>query len=115
MATISPALFVINPVPDTFTGCTVHICWSEPVRDAYAFTSTAMASDTQAGLIDNQPAFVLTICLSIAVALIVGLLAGILYRHDGASIVRAILLGSGAMGAALTISAAFITLLALLS
>ncbi|MGK8501302.1 hypothetical protein [Nocardia asiatica] len=112
MATITPALSAINPVLDTTAGWTVHIGWSDPVRDAYASTSTAMASDTQARLTDNEPAFVLTICLSIAVSLIVGLLAGILFRHDGASVVRAILLGSGAMGAALTIS---FTLLALLS
>lgn len=80
--------------------------------DSYGLISTALAaSSIEARAVDEAPILVLSLCLTFAVAVIVGLVTGILSRIDAASHARAALCGGAAFGTTLLVGIALIALL----
>ncbi|MFC9437882.1 hypothetical protein [Nocardia sp. NPDC057030] len=86
-----------------------------PNTTACAASAATVDVDIQARLVDDHATFVLTICLGVAFAIIVALLAGIIVRFDGATMAKAIMKGAYAAAIASTLATAVITLLTLMS
>lgn len=86
-----------------------------PEVTAWASSSATVDVDIQARLTDNHSTLVLAICLGIALAIIVGFVAGIIVRFDRATMAKAIMKGGSAAAITLTLATAVITLLTLMS
>ncbi|MFE9583217.1 hypothetical protein ACFYO1_43065 [Nocardia sp. NPDC006044] len=116
MATITACTPTINQVGTNKTIITVDGDRQVPVTSsATSFVSGPSSVELQARLIDNHPAFALSICLAVAIAVIIGLITGIAHRVDGSTFAAAFIRGGSAAGYTLVGGAAVITLITLMS
>ncbi|MFI6168078.1 hypothetical protein ACIBCN_14950 [Nocardia sp. NPDC051052] len=69
------------------------------------------SSTTEAKVAGNGPVLVLSLCLVFTVALVVGLVTGILSRIDAATLAKAVMCGGAAFGTTLLIGIALIAVL----